>query len=557
MKHRVSHQEAFDRIELIADYTEKLNSYVLSEAKKWQSELPDLLTGPEPRCQLGPKFPARPFSYIDELNNLQGDEPVAESILYQEVASFFRGSIRPESPHSLFNMVPEPDIEATAAAWLVTAYNPNTLMDAFGGESLLVEQKVARFIGRWAGWQQSMGIACNGGKLTLLYALKSAIGRIEPDSNRNGVPRDVVILCSEGAHYCVEHAASLLGIGSAFCLRVPGTLEGTMDPVELNRILKEQHLTGKRIAAVICCGGTTINFSCEDTQKVTQVIDDFTTRYALSYRPYLHLDSVIGWLYLSILNADDDRMRILCTQHVIRKRLEEVQRRLKGLSGFDSLGVDFHKNGLCSYASSFFVARDRRFMDELGDGNYVYGPGDFHYGQFRAYRYTFENSRPGQGILAAWVNLCRLGRPGYAEYLVGLHAAREAATAALRRHDVFSVLNESSLGWEVVFAIHFAPDILSLARSYDEVAIHFMQVCWDRVNAGYDLPLFSIVPGYRINNNVDDITTAFLIYPMKQHSDEQWRQITALIVAQIRDFEARVRNGDMQTANVRIDKPIR
>lgn len=37
-------------------------------------------------------------------------------------------------------------MEATAAAWLATAYNTNSLMDAFGGEALLVEQKVARRI---------------------------------------------------------------------------------------------------------------------------------------------------------------------------------------------------------------------------------------------------------------------------------------------------------------------------------------------------------------------------------------------------------------------------
>jgi len=546
-----------DRLQALIERTLELDRHVQRRARADLAALPDLPLAPAARAGLGPKYPARAFDYLRELDAADDDAPAGEAALLDEVARYFRGAIRPQSRHSLFNMVPEPSVESTAAAWLATAYNANSLMDAFGGEALLIEQQVARRIGRWAGWPEAMGISCNGGKFTIMYAIKSALSRIAPDSPRDGLPRDLVILCSEGAHYCVEHAASLLGLGSGHCLRVPSGNDGRMQPQALKRMLDEQHARGRRVAAIVCCGGTTINFNCEDTVEVREIAEAFAREHDLPERPYLHLDSVIGWLYLSLLDADDAQLRARVPDPRSRARIADVLRRLRGVRDFDSLGVDFHKDGLCPYASSFFVARDRRFMDELGDGSYRYGDKDFHYGQFRAYRYTFENSRPGQGILAAWVNLRRLGRAGYADYLIGLHDARNSLADALQRNGLFRALNRASLGWELVFEAPFAPDLVELAPSYQDLALGFMQECWDRVNAGYDLPLFSIVPGYRIDNDPAATTTGFLLYPMQQRSDEEWDEAVVHIAAQFHDFQARLRAQPRALGATPFEKPIR
>ncbi|MFK3650338.1 pyridoxal phosphate-dependent decarboxylase family protein [Lysobacter enzymogenes] len=546
-----------ERLRALVERTLQLDRHVQQRAHADQAALPELALAPGARAGLGPKYPARAFDYLAELERGDDDAPASEAALLDEAARYFRGAIRPQSPHSLFNMVPEPSVEATAAAWLATAYNANSLMDAFGGEALLIEQQVARRIGRWAGWPQAMGISCNGGKFTIMYAIKSALSRIAPESIREGLPRDLVILCSEGAHYCVEHAASLLGLGSGRCLRVPSGSDGRMRPQALRGMLDEQHARGNRVAAIVCCGGTTINFNCEDTAQVREIADAFARERGLAERPYLHLDSVIGWLYLSLLDAEDAQLRRRVPDPRSRARIAEVLRRLRGVDGFDSLGVDFHKDGLCPYASSFFVARDRRFMDELGDGSYRYGDKDFQYGQFRAYRYTFENSRPGQGILAAWMNLRRLGRDGYGDYLAGLHDARNALADALERHGLFRVLNRASLGWELVFEAPFDPELIALAPSYQDLALGFMQECWDRVNAGYDLPLFSIVPGYRIDNDPAAVTTGFLLYPMQPRSDAQWDEAVAHIAAQFHDFQARLRTQPRALGATPFEKPIR
>lgn len=546
-----------DKIESLIEYVQILHRHIQHNAHLTQSMLPELSYAPHALMGPGPKYPVQPFSYFDELNRPEDEMPVSDAELLNDVARFFRGAIRPESSNFLFNMVPEPGIAATAGAWLATAYNINSLMDAFGGEALLTEQRVARRIGRWAGWEKAMGIACNGGKLTILYAIKSAISRISPDSRSAGVPDDLVILCSEGAHYCVEHAASMLGIGSSKCLRVVSNREGRMCPDALTRILNEQHTRGRKVAAIICSGGTTINFNCEDTREIVDIAEAFSKENNLKKRPYLHLDSVIGWLYLSLRDAVNSSFLSHISSSNIRDRITQVHYRLRGIDSFDSMGVDFHKNGLCPYASSFFIASDHRFMDELGDSSYCYNDKDFNYGHFRAYRYTLENSRPAQGILSAWINLRKLGRQGYADYLIQLHAGREALTRAIELHGLFKVLNRTSLGWEVIFDIPFDPDVIALTPSRDELAVSFIEECWERVNAGYDLPLFSIVPGYRIENDPDNVTSAFLLYPMKLRKDTVWYEIVSLIASQFYDFQTRLRKGHKKIGHNHFIRPIR
>ncbi len=499
------------------------------------------------------KFPATPFNYLSELDALSSDDAATEAELLDEVARFFRGAQRPESPYCLFNTNVLPTIDATAATWLATLHNVNCLMDAFGGEALLVEQKVARTVGRWAGWPQAMGIACNSGKMTMHYALRFAISRAQPRSLRKGLDGQLVVLCSASAHYSVEHVATSVGIGADNCVRIPVDNGGRMVSSELWAAMANAHGAGATVAAVVCCGGTIVDFSCDDTGAVHDTVVRFAHEHGLARRPHLHFDGVLGWVYLAFRGARDAVLQAQIPEPEIRRRIAEVTRRCAALEKFDSLGVDFHKTGLCPETSSFFVAPDRRFMDDLGSGNYRYGPADFTFGKFRAYRYTFENSRATGGILAAWLNLRRLGRTGFGEYLVGLHRARAALEQAIERHGQFTVLNHENLGWEVLFHVPFEDHG---GTAYAENAVAFMEHCWQRVQEGHDLPLFSIVPEYLVGHDPKRSRIAFLLYPMCERPAEFWDSVIAAIALEHRRFEA-ARTRDAIQRPTDWEKPIR
>ena len=505
-----------------------------------------------------PRFAQRHFNFLDAVADTQ-DFALSAPDLLKEVARFFNGAIRPHSKYALFNIIAEPDVDATAAANLATAYNINCLMEGFAGESLLVEQQVARTVGKWVGWDSAMGIACSGGKITLMYAIRTALSRITPHSLINGLPGDTVILCSEGGHYCVEHIASQLGLGSANCWRVSTNAQGQMCPQALLQALSKAHGQGKKVAAVICCGGTTINFNCDDTREVKATVDHFVAMQGLSYRPYLHLDSVIGWVYFTLLKGGLERLAAVCAIGApAMHRLKTLCERFAGIGHFDSFGVDFHKTGMCPYNNSYFISQDRRFMDELGDGHYTFSDKDFDKGQFRAYRYTFENSRSAGAILASWVVLKKYGRLGVSGYALQLQHARDALTEAIKRQGLFTQVNDLTLGHEVVFLIPFAPDLLRDSDSHESVAKQFMQHCWDITNAGEMFPLFSIVPHYRINNDPARITTAFLLTPCNtEMTSDDWDWVLAQIAQQKEVFETAYRQRLEGESMCDFEKPIR
>lgn len=507
---------------------------------------------------INPKFTAHNFYYKEGIKTSHiPDRGKNSAEVLESLCEMFEGSIRPHSPYALFNMVPSPLLDTIAASTMTQLYNTNSIMDDFGGKTLLFEQRIARALGHLIGWEQSHGISCNGGKLTLLYAIKSAISRIAPQSKTEGIPNDLVILTNEGAHFSIEHVCSLLGLGANQCVRIRSTADWRMDTVHLKQVIQEQIAQGKRIAAVICCGGTTINFVCDNTLEVYQCVEQIFKDTAQTYFPYFHLDSVIGWLWFNFMGLSESEWKQKVTNDYIRFKMKRVLEKLKGVSMCDSFGVDMHKNALCPYATSFFISKTETCFNDLNQGSYEYGENDYKFGQFRAYRYTIENSRPSTGIASAWIAVNRLGKEGFQEYLVRLYALSLVFEKNLNMLPGVSVINHPSLGWELIFTITFS-QILSVIPNQNvvEIANTFIQYCWEQTNQGYETPFISIVPEYRITPESAG-QVAFLLYPMSLFAEEMTEEIIRMLGLCITEFEKKVIAGEISIENGILEKPIR
>ncbi|QDX94105.1 glutamate decarboxylase [Brevibacillus laterosporus] len=507
---------------------------------------------------LNPKFASETFLYKEELKKSYMPETGKNTEeVFTSLSEMFEGSIRPHSPYSLFNMVPSPLLDTVAATTMTQLYNSNSLMDAFGGKTILFEQRIARAIGRLVGWDQSYGISCNGGKLTLFYAIKSAISKIAPESRREGIPNDLVVLTNEGAHYCVEHVCSILGLGANQCIRIGTKEDWRMDIDKLKQVIQEQLAKGKRIAAIVCCGGTTINFACDDTNEVYQCVEQVFKETNQTYFPYFHLDSVIGWLWFHFMGLSEKEWEQRVENPEIRFKIKRAVQKMEGVSRFDSFGVDMHKNGLCPYSTSLFISKTDECFNRLNEGTYSYGENDYESGNFRAYRYTIENSRPATGIAAAWVAMNRLGKTGFQEYLVRLHTLSLLFKKEIENVSGLSVINTASLGWEIVFTISFNRIRLN-SSDFDssEIAKTFIQYCWNETNKGREIPLISIVPEFKVNPE-DRMKIAFLLYPMSLFSEDKTGEIISKLASCIYEFEMKVISGEIVIENRLLEKPIR
>lgn len=379
-------------------------------------ELFDLVKGEEGRL----KHKDGDFRLTDKaLNAIASSTGLTHSETYQLLASALEGAIRPQSSQYLFNIMPAPHLDAVAASTIASLLNTNTLMDRYAGNLLKVEQNVSRTIGSWAGWPNSFGISCAGGKATMIYAVRAALTRLAPHSRVEGVPRNVVILANEMAHYVVEDICTLVGLGSGACRRVKCKEPWSMDPELISQAICDAHSEGKQVAAVICCGGTTINSCVDNLRQVVEVSHQTLEALGCSYRPYFHLDAVIGWLWLAFRGDEEERNRLT---PAVRRPVEDFLRKLEGLEYFDSFGADLHKNGLCPISGSFFICREFETLASLTNGQVTLERESLEVNDWRPYRYTLENSRPGGGILAAWAVLNRLGRKGFQDnvtYLSG------------------------------------------------------------------------------------------------------------------------------------------
>lgn len=100
------------------------------------------------------------------------------------------------------------------------------------------------------------------------------------------------------------------------------------------------------------------------------------------------------------------------------KKLLKIKKMLKNMIDVDSIGVDFHKMGLCPYNSSFFVEKDKKSLSHLGGT--VTAQDDGLFGTNHPRYHSIENSKSGTGIISAYMALYSLGSNGFTNYLMYL-----------------------------------------------------------------------------------------------------------------------------------------
>ncbi|WP_340066157.1 pyridoxal-dependent decarboxylase [Ascidiimonas aurantiaca] len=499
------------------------------------------------------KIPITPFNYKKELKGEKIPENgKCANQVYEALSEIIEGSFKPESENALFNMIPTPITETTTASLLMQIHNNNAIMDSYGGKSILFEQKVARSIGSLIGWKKAYGISCNGGKITMFYAIKFAIQQLVQDSYENGIPNDIVILVSGGAHYSIEHTCSLVGLGSKNCIRVPIGSSNGMSAKSLEAVFTDQIQKGKRVAAIISCGGTTLDFIHENTEVVYNAMQKVVMENQLSYTPYLHLDSVIGWLWFTFINETRETIRSLTNDSLITDKLVHTLTKLSKIKKFDSVGIDFHKTGLCPYSSSFFVAKKERIVsdEKLSSKNY---------GEIRAFNYTLENTRSSSGIASAWTSMQIMGIKGYQKYLIALFKASKILSEAIDHTHHFKVINLASKGWEIIFTINHFKLKRWFGDNYDNKTISesFIKYVWKKIDEGEDLPLFSIIKNYGEWFGKND-GHAFIIYNMNIClSHKTARQIANDIAHQLTLFKKDITEGKTKLLIQELETPIR
>ncbi|MBB4945772.1 L-2,4-diaminobutyrate decarboxylase [Kitasatospora gansuensis] len=243
------------------------------------------------------------------------------------------GTADPADPACAAHLHCPPLALAVAADLAVSALNPSLdswdqAPAATGMETALIAE-LAELVGFDPA--AAAGVLTTGGTESNLMGLLLARDQVlGGEVALDGLPPGVrpVILASEAAHFSVQRAAALLGLGERAVRTVRVDRELRMDPAALAGELRAAVRAGQRPIAVVATAGTTDTGAVDPLHPAAEL--------AAEHGAWLHVDAAYGGGALL-----SDRLAPL----------------LDGIARADSVSLDWHKFGWQPAAAGVFLAR--------------------------------------------------------------------------------------------------------------------------------------------------------------------------------------------------------
>jgi L-2,4-diaminobutyrate decarboxylase len=315
---------------------------------------------------------------------------------------FIANSNHLRHPRYMGHQVAIPMIPSMFADLLSALLNNGMAVYEMGPAATAVEKGIVRWMLRKLGWAEGDGILTHGGSLGNLSALLAARARILPESWKEGMPPNFVVLASDVAHYSIERAAAILGLGSRSVVKVPVDGALRIHVEALRRVFAEQVDAGREVLAVVANAGATANGAIDPLRE----IGEFCWHEGL----WLHVDGA----------------------HAAAALVSPVERRrLDGIDLADSVSWDTHKLLGTSALACAALFRDRASLAGTYEQHapYLYSEGEKP-GEDLSLK-SFECTKAPLG-LKLFLNLAVLGESGLAAHVDRLFAQTQ------RFHDLLS-----------------------------------------------------------------------------------------------------------------------
>ena len=242
------------------------------------------------------------------------------SPLSENPASFFetviQHSVKTHHPRYMGHQVAVTAPAAALAGLLSNVLNQGMALYEMGMSSVPMERLVIEQLAKKIGYDtSSSGTLTSGGTLANLTALLTARACKAPSNVwTEGHQERLAIMVSEEAHYCVDRAARIMGLGSAGIIKLPTDAHYKMRSDLLEDHLVKAKREGLHVFAIIGSACSTSTGSHDDLEAIA----DFAERHNI----WFHADGAHGG------------GAVFSTKY---------QSLLKGIERADSVVVDFHK----------------------------------------------------------------------------------------------------------------------------------------------------------------------------------------------------------------------
>ena len=349
-----------------------------------------------------------------DLEQAEGSEDW--QLVFDWVEKYLRYAVKTDHPGFVNRMWSGASLPAIVGEIIAAVSNTSACTYETAPVSTLLETYMIERMLQIVGFAGGQGQMTTGSSNANMIAMMLARNQHDPAARAEGVGRGVLAaFVSAEAHYSMDRAANILGIGLNQLIKVPVDGRGRMDIQKLESSLEEVVGSGGRPFFVAATAGTTVRGAFDPIEPLLTL----RSRYGF----WLHVDG--AWGGATVLS---ERMR---------------GNFLRGLELADSFTMDFHKMLGSSLTCNVLLLNRQGnlfrqtlsagdssylFRDDDGEGLLDFGPSSLQCGRrVDSLKWFLDWKFYGQAGLAARVerffDLCR-----HAEQCVEQHAELELMT---------------------------------------------------------------------------------------------------------------------------------
>lgn len=234
------------------------------------------------------------FNSPEELRKLVDfevrDEGIDDDKLLGLCRSVLKYSVHTRHPHFFNQLFTGVDEVGLMATFLTSASNTSMYTFEMAPVFSLMENEVLTKLRELVGWKggRGDGIFSPGGSISNLYGMMMARFSKFPQTRTEGMRGlpQLVIYCSEDAHYSIKKASIVLGIGTDNVVKITSDDRGRMITSELEKALAGCEAKGVCPLAVVATAASTVIGAFDPLEEIAALCE--------KYSVWMHVDGCFG-----------------------------------------------------------------------------------------------------------------------------------------------------------------------------------------------------------------------------------------------------------------------
>ncbi len=231
------------------------------------------------------------------------------------VGDLLQHSIHLHNPKYMGHQVSVPAPLSVLTNLVSGMFNNGMAVYEMGQASTAIERVVVELFCQKIGYDKNAnGVMTSGGTLANLTALLAARGALkEQDVWQNGMNDKLAVLVSDQAHYSIDRAARVMGLGNNGVVLVPTKEDFSMDIDALKKSYQDTIDAGYKVIAIVGSACST----------ATGIYDDLTAigKFCQAHKLWFHIDGAHGGAaifsrqYKNLLNGIDMADSVIIDTH--------------------------------------------------------------------------------------------------------------------------------------------------------------------------------------------------------------------------------------------------